>query len=650
MGTARSGGGILHRMPAAPSTAPAAAPPRGRGTAPRFVLYVFACELFLAVVPAANAVGAGGMAGPVLSSLALYGGLAALLAFGVSRIPALDAHPRAVAWGLALALFFFSVWAGRPALAAGTVSLVAVGLTLAGARMARRPSRLRLVLRSVLVLALALALGRVVLPPRGGAAPTAEPRPGAPSVLLVVVDTLRADALSSYGQAQPTSPHVDRLAREGVRFERAYGNAIWTLPGHASLFTGLWPSVHGAHNEHWSLDEGPPSLAERMGAGGWETVAFAGNALLSPGTGLTRGFGHVHASWRGAVIEECFVLRKAGVRLMGLDQDKGAAETVGAFGEWLARRDASRPYFAFVNLMEAHAPYHQVPRRFLERFVPRDVSERHLRDLSMGLLRHHMIGAPLPEDPRLRELSWAMYLAGVAAADEAVGRLADLLRERGELDRTVVIVTSDHGELFDERGLWGHQTGLLEGVLRIPFVVRWPGAVPGGRTLPGPIQQVDLVPTLLDLVGRPDLAPSDLPGRSFAEALRGGAAVEPGPAIAEHFTPFMLLSGAAEENLRGELPYARVRRRAVVRGDLKYTLDSRGLEALADLSADPREAEDLSPRRPDAVDAGRRDLADWVERGAGRDWEGMPVPAPEHVGPDLDPATREHLRALGYAN
>src|SRR5262245_31766779 len=222
------------------------------------------------------------------------------------------------------------------------------------------------------------------IPPRAALAPAP---PGAPDVVLVVLDTVRAGSVSTYGYARPTAPALDALAAEGALFLDATSPSTWSLPSHASLFTGRYPSSHGAHGEHRFLDGRFPTLAEALARHGYETFCFTANAWISDGLGLTRGFGYQDISLLahgGAGCGFSFILRL--LDGLGLQEtDKGGSLVAESFEAWARERpaDGERPAFVFLNFIEAHFPYHQLPHDELCRFTNRPYAE--LRAISVDL-------------------------------------------------------------------------------------------------------------------------------------------------------------------------------------------------------------------------------------------------------------------------
>jgi arylsulfatase A-like enzyme len=480
-------------------------------------------------------------------------------------------------------------------------------------------------------------------------APTSRTTATGPDILLVVLDTVRADHVGAYGYARTHTPTLDRIAVEGMLFEDATAPATWSLPSHASLFTGRFPSAHGATDASRQLGDTYPTMGEVLQRLGYETRCFTANAWITDRTGLTRGFDECDEAWRSG---DAGKTRLFGLRL--LDRlgfgaiDNGGALVASNFESWLnsrttgsrgpyARNTTGRapdapPSFVFVNFIEAHFPYHQVPEPYLARTTDRDRGE--LRELSLALMEAQFGGDP-PDPAVAREPAVAMYDAGVAYADHLLGRLLDSLREHGTLDDTIVIVLSDHGESLGEHGLWGHGGSLYEVETRVPLLIRYPPRVPAGQRVSTPVSTVGAFATLFDLLERPPPPTLQVP------SLLDPVAREESLVLAEHFPGHGALAPASAVLA----PPEGVRMRAYRSGTRKLALGADGAVHVFDLGVDPTETRELTAGRDDAVQALRTDVANWEAR-IDMPALGRGVEAP--TAPVLDEETEERLRALGY--
>ena len=592
------------------------------GPGPLFFVRVAALEIGLgAMLGLATAPLLGLRLGTALHVVAM-----ALAWFGLERLVAVDAPAFAI------------LQIGPPL---GAMLLVLVGTWLARWR------------RAVPWGLAALALGGALAAPPIYLALTTPPRPeraalpaapeGAPDVVLVVLDTVRAGNVSGYGYARATAREFDALAADGTLFLDATSPATWSLPSHASLFTGRYPSSHGAHAEHRYLDDRYPTLAQVLERSGYETFCFTSNAWISDGLGLTRGFGWQDESLRnqgGAGMGFSFIHRLLD-RVGLLETDKGGELVAESFEAWARHRpaDSRRPAFVFLNFIEAHFPYHQLPHDYLWRFT--DAPYGKLRQISLDTLGAQF-GGEIPAVEDVAEPVRDMYDGGVAYTSALLARVVEALRKRGTLDRTVLVVLADHGEILGERaGFFGHGPSLYQESVSVPLLVRYPPRIPRGAQVTVPVSTLGVFATILDLA---DLeAPPTLQVPSLVP-LASGASRVAGPILAE-------LHDASAMGGQRELPDPQMgsgrRYRLLREGDLKLVATSDGELLLYDLAADPQETRELSAERAD-------DLARMVERMEEvRSELALPLlDAPLAVGaeaPELDEATRERLRALGYA-
>lgn len=430
--------------------------------------------------------------------------------------------------------------------------------------------------------------------------PAADARP---NVVLISIDTLRADHLGAYGYERPTSPNLDRLAAEGVLFENAVAPSPWTLPSHASMLTGLVPARHGVLDADRVLPGSIPTLAETLREAGVRTAAFVNVTYLGPRNGLSRGF------------EDFRHFDEMRMELSG-------PPAIAAIRTWLDAH-GERPFFLFFHSFDVHSDYRPGPEQ-RELFVrpyagPMDGTTAQIRRIREGEY------TPTPEDiAHLRDL----YDGAIRLFDERLGELFAELDRRGLTERTWIVVTSDHGEEFFEHGGVLHGRTLYEEVIRVPLIVRGPGAE-AGRRVEALAQLVDVPNTILALFGAPPLDPTD--GIDLGPFLRAGAPPPDGAADRAALleaAPWKLWRGA-QTHLVG----ARTQRLKAIH-DL-----GGGATQLFDLARDPAERSDVAAAQPEAL----LPLRALIDRYAAlaRGEAGAVALTPEQV---------EQLRALGYAN
>jgi arylsulfatase A-like enzyme len=365
------------------------------------------------------------------------------------------------------------------------------------------------------------------------------------SVVVYLVDALRADRLGVYGHGRDISPRLDAFASRATVYERALAQSSWTRPAVASLLTGLRPEVHGANRRLDRLGDGPAVLPELLAAAGYQTAAVVANPNASAEFGLGRGF-------------ESFTL---------MAWDERRSERLNAVAlDWLDRRDTERPFLLWIHTVDPHLPY-DPPPRLRARFAPSVVGDLGTTERVGALQARDLEG-----EERLASDLLDLYDAEVASNDAAFGELLDALEARGLLDGALVFFLSDHGEEFFDHGGWIHGHTLYREVLHVPLVVKWPGQRVG-RRVASPVQQVDLLPTVMDLLGLP--APAGLHGASLL-----GALPEDRP-IAGHLEVDEWRAASVEVGSY----------KAVRHGHLGYP----GRPELYRVDDDPRELEDLAP-------------------------------------------------------
>ncbi len=347
-------------------------------------------------------------------------------------------------------------------------------------------------------------------------------------MLFIVLDTVRAESLSLYGYHRDTSPNLTKLARRGVRFDRARTAAAWTLPSHASMFTGRWPYELSTRPDR-PLDTAFPTLAEFLRDNGYATAGFVGNTYFcNRWFGLARGFLHYEdvavclvEILRSSDIGRALVSKIAPSiftrdRPYAYFNRKDAATINHDFLAWLGGRSKGQPFFAFLNYYDAHDPYisaEGAPRHFgLKPETPQDVAA--LRDWL------HVDKTKVPN--RLLQMAIDGYDDGIAYLDDQLGRLFAALDSRGLLDNTLIVITSDHGELHGEHSVYGHGSHLYRAVVNVPLLVVGPRRVPNGAIVAQPVSLRDLPSTVVDLVGFE--GPSPFPGCSLARCWAPGPA------------------------------------------------------------------------------------------------------------------------------
>lgn len=417
----------------------------------------------------------------------------------------------------------------------------------------------------------------------GGARCRSRGERSGPDVLLLVMDTARADRCSFLGYGRPTTPRLAELAKESVVFTDAWSPSPWTFPAHAALFTGRTPERLGIVAP-WPpvLSKEETTLAEVLGAAGWSTACFTNNGWLAPHTRLTQGFD---------VVDPVY-LSPGG---------ESAREAHSHALEWMAeRRRAGRPFFAFVNDVEPHAPY-DPPRAFAERFLapntpPAVVEEARGVRYPRSVLDH--LGRETVRAD-VRAAASDLYDAEIAQLDAAIGELLDGMRREGLLDGTLVVIAGDHGEGLWDHGWMEHGTLLHRELLRVPLLIRLPRD-PAGRVVGDVVRLQDVFPTIARVCGVAPPSPMDAYDLLGDTAGRTATAAE----RTRHD-----IAEATERAAGAEAASTfRVTRRSVYDGRHHLIVDDRGGAQVFDVTEDPGERRDLAPERPDLVESLRAKL------------------------------------------
>ncbi len=394
-----------------------------------------------------------------------------------------------------------------------------------------------------------------------------------PNVLLITLDTVRADHLGAYGDKDAQTPALDRLAREGVRFADAFTHAPLTGPAHAGILTGVYPARFGIRdNAATPLPPDAPTLASTLKKAGYRTGAFIAAFILDRAYGFDHGFDE---------FDSRFDRFEAGDKLKA---ERTAGQVLQPALAWLSALPADQPFFAWVHLYDAHAPY-SPPEPYRTRF------------------RSHP------------------YDGEVAYVDSAVGRLLAVLERKGVLDRTLIVAIGDHGESLGEHGEQEHGVFLYDSVLRIPLIMRLPARAHAGLVATDQVRAVDLMPTVLEVLAVP--VPPHLDGRSLTPVIAGKHAANPPPAYAESDYPLLHFGWSALESLR--VP------------EWKYISAPRA--ELYDLRRDPSERANVIDRQANVASRLGSDLQQIASTfgSAAKATRAMP-----------DPDTLARLRSLGY--
>lgn len=439
---------------------------------------------------------------------------------------------------------------------------------------------------------------------------------GKPNMVLIIIDTLRADHVGKHKDQESVTPVLDGLAAQGVCFTKAYSNAPWTLPAHASLFTGLEPHVHEqTHAAVYDTENGPAvkkevllpgrlkTLAEVLKEGGYQTLGISQNPWVGRLSTQNTGFEHYWELWSDAQPLP-FAPRQG--------EELNRHKVTHAFKHYLdTMRDSEKPFFLFINYITCHLPYApdwKFRRKMVKGFPPDDLfdlnSHNWLERMAEGKLDAERIDY-------LRKL----YRAEAAEADDSVGQIVQLLEDAGAFDDTLFIVTADHGESIGHHELFDHQFSIFDDLVKIPLVMRHP-RLPQGKEMAMPVQLTDLMPTLLQMSGLGKAREGlDLPGWVIP--------LDPayqGDVFADRPLFFFYEKGARVLRLlKDKLPAALYERHncalcGVQQGPWKLIVTGHGKVMLFNTGDDAEEGRDLAKEKADVaaglLDAVKKHFAD----------------------------------------
>jgi arylsulfatase A-like enzyme len=501
-----------------------------------------------------------------------------------------------------------------PRLSHYAAALVAAGLGVQTVRLisGHPDAARRLARRSVPILVTSFSAVTVwawiTSGPTHGRLPGALAAPAAsPNVLLITLDTVRAANLSMYGYVRRTTPKLGEFASRGVVFENAFATAPWTLPSHASLFTGRWPHQLSADYES-PLDARYPTIAEFLAGHGYRTGGFAANlGYCSLQSGLGRGFEHYEDYPRsiGQIASSSTLVRKVADnftlrRIVKNDQHLNrvdAASLNGRVLRWLGSRRDSAPFFIFVNYFDAHEPY--LPPEPFDRQFNAATREGRYSPIHHWLWNTSVEHRPLTADEIREEVD--AYDGTLAYLDQQVGELLDALAQLDLLDDTVVMITSDHGEEFGEHGVFDHGYTLYRQALQVPLLMVAPGRIPSGRRVTTPVTLRDVAATIVEITGLG--AVGAFPGTSLTGLWN--------PDIASSGQPPLLSEVSRVSGQPAWFPASKGDMKAVFQGGFHYILNGDGVEELYNLAEDPNEQADLAkvPQHRDRLLANRAVVA-----------------------------------------
>lgn len=487
-----------------------------------------------------------------------------------------------------------------------------------------------------------------------------------PNILFIVMDTARArDALPSRNPEK--LPNLVKIANEGVEFSTTIANAPWTLPSHASMFTGQYTSDHGTHAGAKQFRPDHDSLVTSLQNAGYTTVAFSNNSWVSPEFGFDRGFDYFYKGWEllrgdgtlaramrdydelgmqlGSLIDSSTIrtfpttlLNSIYAKFLRKRYDYGAKVTNWKIKRWFeSEYDGENPFFMFINYLEPHLEY-DPPRRYCS-FLPDGVSVREAKAIEQDAWEY-LAGDIAMSDEDFQILK-GLYDSELHYLDYRIGKLREYLSSCGLLEQTFVVIVGDHGENIGDHGLMDHQYALYNTLTHVPLIIRGRGVFTGGHTVSDIIEVRDLFPTILEAADVVTPSGTGISEDSLFDILVNRSDHGKHFAISEYKVPqpdMNTLHKKAPQSERADLSRYDRALHAIHTEEWKYICASDGSEELYQIQDDPREQTDLIGSHEDVRNQLRNQLVDTVgqpERG-------------EKRSESMDSKAQQRLEDLGY--
>ncbi len=473
-----------------------------------------------------------------------------------------------------------------------------------------------------------------------------------PNVLWVVWDTTRADQMSLYGFDKPTTPFLEEWAKKALVFDDCTSTGSSTVPSHGAMFTGLLPSEHGANNRHHNLDGRLTTLAELFRRSGYSTFLWAANPHISSEEGFAQGFDVEHHPWDELNKPKALEILRSKVSRKDQSSEIVGKIIAGHFREWdikaagelgvvnllnfLEKKDSGKPFYAFLNYMEAHRPF-VPPEKFRQVFMtPEQVDRSYKVDRSWIPMWSYTFGLKeyTPEELQIMALT---YDACIAELDSLFKDLIQTLDSKGYLDNTIVVLTGDHGEHLGEHHMLDHQFSLYQGLVHVPLVLYFPHRIKPGR-VEDPVQNYDIFPTLLELA---DLQPPKGLDSKAVSLL--------------HTSPNRVRLSEYPSDMDGPLlqvkklnpswdptPFQR-RLKALYQDHYKFILGSDGKKELYNLQEDPDEKVNLAKKDPAELEKMMSSMGVFVKSLNLFHYDSS-------INPELSQEQKEMLAGLGYVD
>ena len=470
---------------------------------------------------------------------------------------------------------------------------------------------------------------------------------GKPNILLIVMDAARVKNFSCYGYSKLTTPNIDKIAKEGTLYRYAISPAPWTFPSHASIFTGLYPSEHGAlgvDNSNRYLDQRNVTLAEMLKKQGYRTVAFSNNPWISNVFGLTKGFDEPNVIFNdkffhGNVLDMSLFIKERkydkGIRRIleigkailtkgnplkniangilfkfnrsnyrHIFVDDGANKTNKKVKMWIDNwidNKKDHPFFMFINYMECHAEY-MPPFKYL----PKEYSFREIYRVNQDPMMY--IFGKIKMNEKDFEILESLYDGEYRYLDYRIGQIYDFLDKKGILDDTIIIITSDHGDNIGDHNLMGHTLCLYDTLIRCPLIIRYPEKFPAGKIVKKRVQTHDIFKTIMEVLDN-----------EIAEIIDGGSLIpedlkqESKRLIISEFPGHPLLPLELKRFPDVNINMWNYSLKAIYVDNFKFILNSNGSNELYNINRDPEERQNIIEDHPEVAKILEEELCNWTK-------------------------------------
>jgi arylsulfatase A-like enzyme len=466
-----------------------------------------------------------------------------------------------------------------------------------------------------------------------------------PNIVLISIDTLRADHLSCYGYGRQVSPFIDSLAAQGTIYRNNYSTGVWTPPGHASMLTGLYVSEHGVYGDR-RLSHNIPTIATVLRANGYQTAGFVNNSQVGELVGLDKGHDTFVEVWKGikprSTIERVV---RGGIRKIRESlghEDMGASRTNKLIRDWIGNHiDRETPFYAFLHYIEPHNPLNP-PHPYKNKYL--DKSFTNLDMKKMRKVAHNPLIC-FVEDLNLSqeeiEFLKALYDAEIAYTDSKISEIVTILKENNLYENTMIIITADHGEHFGEHGLFSHVASLYEEILRVPLIIKFPLGVSHPKEVTHLTQLVDIFPTVMDITHLPKESLPNNSGISLLDKLET-------PSNCRNFIfaewegriPMFLQDYIAKGARATNIDPLKVKMRVLRDQQYKYIWREDGKEELYHITSDHKELNNLANTKPNITRTYRDKLLELADN--------FPHSPLDAKTVQFDDDVKKNLEALGY--